>query len=131
MIWRLLVNYSWFLAQLECCARRVLRPNRASSAWQMDVEQHAILLIAQELQKMRDLGIDAALADRHFTGWIATLARRDCRQALRRLQRIHGYNWELPDYPPAIDHRVRREDRVNLKLALAIFDAQERRVVTL
>lgn len=131
MAWRLLVEHPWFLAQLERCARRVLKRSGAPSAWQVDIEQHAILLLAQKLQKMPDLGIDAALADRHFTGWLATIVTRDCRQALRRLQRLHGHSEELPQEHPAIDDRVRREDRVDLNLALAQMDAPERTVITL
>lgn len=130
-MWRALTTHPWFREQLECCARQVLKQNAAPAAWQADVEQQVILLLAQKLQKLPDLGIDAALADQHFTGWLTTIVTRDCRQALRRQQRLHGYGQRVPIEHPAIDDRVQRETRVDLNLALARMEIPERTVITL
>lgn len=130
MTWRLLVTHPWFLAQLTSCAERVLKRSGAPIEWQVDIEQHVILLLAQKLQQKPDLGVDPSLAERHFTGWLGTIITRDCRQALRRLQRLHRPSAELVEQCTAIDDRAWREIRVDLNLAIAQMDALDRIVMT-
>jgi RNA polymerase sigma factor (sigma-70 family) len=86
-IWRIFVEHPWYQAELRACARRLVQRTRAPPDYAEDIEHDAMLLFARELQNLPDLHVDRAAAVHHFSGWLATIIKRDCQRAMRRTGR--------------------------------------------
>jgi DNA-directed RNA polymerase specialized sigma24 family protein len=73
----------------------VLRAGGAPEEWLEDVRHEAMLILAAKLQKVPNLGLDSKGLAEKFPSSIGTIARNECRQALKRLRRIYRTGAEL------------------------------------
>lgn len=130
-IWRLFVGHPWYASELRRLARQALRDRSAPPEWLGDVEHDAMLLLARSLRHARDLHMDRAKAEDHFPGWIATIIRRDCLQAVRRLRALYGRTVPLQDHDMSLDRQKIIEVQIDVSLAIEKLDEPERTVLLL
>src|SRR4029453_6682830 len=88
-IWRLFLEDPWYQAEVIKHARSVLRATSGSAEWLEDVQHETALILAAKLQKKPSLGLDSKGLGDKFPASIGTMARNQCRQALKRLRRIY------------------------------------------
>jgi DNA-directed RNA polymerase specialized sigma24 family protein len=86
-VWRLIVEHPWYQQQLHACAERLLRRFACRSQSVDDVKHEAMLLLARDVERTTDLGLNASEAGAHFVGWMRTIIARHCRQVFRRARR--------------------------------------------
>jgi hypothetical protein len=72
-VWRLIVEHPWYQQQLHACAERLLRRFACRSQSVDDVKHEAMLLLARDVERTTDLGLNASEAGAHFVGWMRTI----------------------------------------------------------
>lgn len=130
-VWRLLIEHPWYQEQLAACARQEMRRVRAPDEWLDDVKQDAMLLLARRLRLAPDLRIDRRRAREHFPGWMGTIIRRHCQEALRRMRRLHHRTQEILDQDIGREPRLALEAKIDLSMMLDKLAEPERTVVVL
>lgn len=128
--WRLLLEHPWFQHQLGMAAARVLRTHQAPPGWKEEVVQDTALALAERLRRKPDLGVDPALAQEHFAGWMRRIVTRICVDAVRRLERHYGRTVALPEQERVDPHHRTITLRLELDLALEDLPFEERTIVT-
>lgn len=131
LVWRLLVEHPWYQSQLDYCATWVLRSGKAPHQWLDDLRQDAILLLARTLRQRPDLGIDRCRANDKFAPWLRTIIVRDCREALRRMRRLHRRETALPQQPPTVDRRQQLDVQIDLSMAIDALANPDRTLVSM
>ncbi|MEX2119299.1 MAG: sigma factor-like helix-turn-helix DNA-binding protein [Pirellulales bacterium] len=103
-IWLIFVADAWFRSEVARIAARVVPPG-----WKSDlideVAQQAMLLFLRELRHRFDLGVDRKKVEETFPAWIGSIIENDCREALRRIQRVRADQGAWPLAEPWLDQR--------------------------
>ncbi len=125
-IWRLFLEDPWYQAELAKHARSVIRTTSGSPEWLEDVQHEAALILAAKLQKKPSLGLDSRGMAEKFPATIGTIARNQCRQALKRLRRIYRSGARLlEESDPAVAIGLDELERRSLELSAAIDELPE------
>lgn len=125
-IWRLFLEDPWYQAELSKHARSVLRSTGGSAEWLEDVQHEAALILAAKLQKKPSLGLDSRGMAEKFPASIGTIARNQCRQALKRLRRIYRSGVRLvEESDPAVAIGLNELQRRSVELSAAIDELPE------
>jgi RNA polymerase sigma factor (sigma-70 family) len=96
-MWCLIVSNAWYQAELEKCAKLVVHRRRVPDKSAEEIQQNAIVALAERLGDTVDLHVNRAKANRHFSGWLATIIRHDCQNELRKIVRRARKMFELDD----------------------------------
>jgi DNA-directed RNA polymerase specialized sigma24 family protein len=84
-VWVLFIEHPWFQAELKRAERRVLWHVGAHLKWAADIEQEVVVMLREKLSRKPNLGVNRAKAERQFSGWLATIIERTCRDAVRAM----------------------------------------------
>lgn len=130
-VWHLISEHGWFRAMLHTQAQKVLRQQRLPIAWQDDVQQDAVLLLARSLRRRADLGVDLNQVQGCFAGWMATIISRDCREAVRQMRRHYVREQASPDIDPLGIQQLPLDAKIDVSVAIQKLDDPERTILTL
>lgn len=130
-IWTLFIQHPWYTSELRRTALRVIQESGAPMDWLEDIENDAILLLGQSLDRALDLNMNTRRAKDHFPAWLARIIRNDCLQALRRYRRSYIRNVELREEHLAIVRRSSVEVKIDMIFALELLSSAEREVFVL
>lgn len=86
-LWQLFVEHPWYQAELQAIAERLVRRQRGGQVFVDDVKQDVMMLLARKLRSYPDMHLDPQRIHLSFPGWLATIIRRDCQEALRHMRR--------------------------------------------
>jgi RNA polymerase sigma factor (sigma-70 family) len=86
-LWQLFVEHPWYQAELQAIGERLVRRQSGFQISVDDVKQDAMMLLARKLRSSPDMHLDPERIDHSFPGWLATIIRRDCQEALRHIRR--------------------------------------------
>jgi RNA polymerase sigma factor (sigma-70 family) len=123
--------HPWYQRELNSAAHHTVVKTRGRRELIADVRQDALLLLARELRRHRDLGFDRSRPRDGFPGWIRTIISRHCREALRRLRRQTDRRREAGGEPHAADPTESMTSRLDLQAAIQALGPRERAVVSL
>jgi DNA-directed RNA polymerase specialized sigma24 family protein len=130
-IWRLFLDHPWYQAELKKATARVLRNMHPRGQWNEDIQHDAMLLLARHLRRAADLHVDRARARTQFSGWMATIIKRDCQQAARSLRTRLRKTRPLPRDQPAPDRTAIIESAIDIALAIDKLPEPSRTVTAL
>ncbi len=99
-------------------ALRVLRDAGLPRGWRDDVRHDAMLLLARDLQHAPDLRYDRHRNETQFPAWMRAIIKQHCRQAVRRIGRLHARAASLRDHETPMMPRPLLERRLDIKAAL-------------
>ncbi len=131
VLWRLFVEHPWYQEQLDLLAGCLVRRLGGVRPAIEDVKQDAILVLARKLRSTPDLHIDRDRAQHHFAGWMATIIRSDCLEALRRLRKPQPLSNDVVNEDRSPDRSVDLEARIDLSMLLDQLPDPQRTIVIL
>jgi RNA polymerase sigma factor (sigma-70 family) len=131
-IWRMFLRNPWFQALLKRQARRLTRRRTSRHHLAEDAQGEAMLVLSKRLRKRPDLGVERERIEKTFPGWIARIAERLCKQALRAIRAVG----RLPPErfrAEAVDdgEQERSERRLDLRLAISQLKEPEQSIMRL
>jgi RNA polymerase sigma factor (sigma-70 family) len=85
-VWTLFVEHPWYRQELQRAAHRLVWRRQWLRNLADDIQQDAMLRLGRRLQHTANLNVDRALAEQHFSGWLARIINRDCQQAARAMR---------------------------------------------
>lgn len=133
-LWRLFLDDAWFRAELAKHARSVLRIRGLPLEWHEDVQQEAMLLLANKLRKLPSLGLDQDGLYQKFPHSIGVIIRNECRQATKRLRRLYRSGSRLPHdtgFPSTLPLSATDGQWLEVSLAIDELGDRERSVLRL
>jgi RNA polymerase sigma factor (sigma-70 family) len=130
-LWRLFLEDAWFQGELQSIAEGLVRRERGAAISVDDVMQDAQLILARELQHCPDLHLDPQRSDSEFRGWLATIIRHDCQQALRHLRRPQVATSDAINDDAVPGKESNLAARIDLSLSLDRLPEPQRTIVTL
>ena len=129
-VWRTVVEHPWYRAELITAARIAVKRVGRPGCSRQDVEQEAMLLLAEKLQRNPGLGIDSERSRDSFGGWMGRIIQNDCRMAVRTLRRLNRGE-PLSVEPPVSGNQSEREWRIDLSLEIEKLPDPSRTVLLL
>ncbi len=129
--WAMFVDHPWYQRELRRIAAYLVRRDARLAAWEEDIAQDAMLLLARKLERLPDLNYDFRRTERSFPGWLGTIITNDCRQAARRLRRACLVNSDLTPLLIAPDAQARSDARLDVLAAIEDLQEPFRTVVAL
>lgn len=100
-VWRLVVCHPCYQRELDQRAKRLLFQRHLPLQWLPDIRQETLVIFAGNLQRRIAVNRRPLVVGDHFVAWMRCVITRDCRHALRRLQRLFGQ-----DYSTVVEQRA-------------------------
>jgi len=130
-IWRMIISHAWFQQELREWAGYEIRSSRLPDDLAGDLEHEVVLMLAGQLARQRDLGMNAEIAEQTFPAYMGTIVRNCCRQATRKLRRQFLRNGVLPAPQNVADRIGQRQSQVELSMEIEELDDPQRTILLL
>jgi RNA polymerase sigma factor (sigma-70 family) len=130
--WRTLLEDEAFRQELRIRARQTLHAHRAPRFWLEDVEQEAVVVLAEWLHASPTLNADPVRLHATFAAWLGVIVRNACRWAYHRIRDLHFQEdtWRH-EYDLAYSDEDDLDRRIDVSLLLPRLDPHTRAVLRL